>query len=75
MKSFFKYSVIASAMLLAQQASAVDIVITGSTAFRSAGFAFTTGSSSNPPSCTRFAKFCNATEPKLSAEIWLAKVL
>jgi len=36
MKSFFKCSAIATAMLLAQQASAVDIVITGSTAFRSA---------------------------------------
>lgn len=36
MKSLFKHSAIAAAMLLAQQASAVDIVITGSTAFRSA---------------------------------------
>jgi len=36
MKSLFKYSAIAAAMLLAQQAAAVDIVITGSTAFRSA---------------------------------------
>jgi hypothetical protein len=34
MKSFLKYSAIALAMGLAQQASAVDIVITGSTAFR-----------------------------------------
>ncbi len=34
MKSLFKYSAIAAAMLLVQQASAVDIVITGSTAFR-----------------------------------------
>ncbi|MGV3661861.1 MAG: hypothetical protein ACO1TE_16865 [Prosthecobacter sp.] len=36
MKSIAKYSSIAAAMLLAQQASAVDIVVTGSTAFRSA---------------------------------------
>lgn len=36
MKSILKYSSVAIAMLLANQASAVDIVITGSTAFRSA---------------------------------------
>lgn len=49
MKSLFKHSLLAAALLAAQQVSAVEIVITGSTAFRSAAHSAVTNLFSSTP--------------------------
>lgn len=49
MKSIFKYSLFAAAILAAQQVSALEITITGSTAFRSAALTAVTNLFSSTP--------------------------
>jgi hypothetical protein len=60
MKSFLKYSAIALTMGFAQQASAVDITVTGSTAFRSATHTAITNLMGGAANCRRIHSHATA---------------